>query len=148
MFRLLLLLLTVLVPALSQAAIETKTIEYRQGDTRLVGYLAYPKDAKAPLPGVLVVHEWKGLNDYARRRAEQLAELGLSLIHILTLKNDIFRRYLPPSHHLTDLGHRLMFSLFYPSLRTLLFQMDPETAHHWTLKLLRSACLLYTSRCV
>ena len=40
MIRLLLLLLTVLVPALSQAAIETKTIEYRQGDTRLVGYLA------------------------------------------------------------------------------------------------------------
>ena len=35
-----------------------------------------------------------------------------------------------------------MFSLFYPSLRTLLFQMDPETAHHWTLKLLRSAPLL------
>ncbi len=35
-----------------------------------------------------------------------------------------------------------MFSLFYPSLRTLLFQMDPETAHHWTLKLLRSTPLL------
>ncbi len=76
MFRLLLLLLTMLVPALSQAAIVTKTIEYRQGDTRLVGYLAYPQDAKAPLPGVLVVHEWKGLDDYAKRRAEQLAELG------------------------------------------------------------------------
>lgn len=73
---LLLLLLSGLAPALVQAAIETKTVEYRQGDTRLVGYLAYPKDAKGPLPGVLVVHEWKGLNDYAKRRAEQLAELG------------------------------------------------------------------------
>ena len=76
MSRLLLLLLTLLVPALSQAAIETKTIDYRQGDTRLVGYLAYPKAAKELLPGVLVVHEWMGLNDYAKRRAEQLAELG------------------------------------------------------------------------
>ena len=76
MSRLLLLLLTLLVPALSQAAIETKTIDYRQGDTRLVGYLAYPKEAKGPLPGVLVVHEWKGLDDYAKRRTEQLAELG------------------------------------------------------------------------
>ncbi len=71
---LLLLLLSGLAPAL--AAIETKAVEYRQGDTRLVGYLAYPKDAKGPLPGVLVVHEWKGLDDYAKRRAEQLAELG------------------------------------------------------------------------
>jgi len=65
-----------LVPALSQAAIETRTVEYQQGDTRLVGYLAYPKEAKGPLPGVLVVHEWMGLNDYAKRRADQLAELG------------------------------------------------------------------------
>lgn len=74
--RLLSLLLILLLPALARAAIETKTVEYRQGDTRLVGYLAYPKDAKGPLPGVLVVHEWMGLNDYAKRRAEQLAELG------------------------------------------------------------------------
>jgi dienelactone hydrolase len=73
---LLLLLLSGLAPALAQAAIETKTVEYQQGDTRLVGYLAYPKDARGPLPGVLVVHEWMGLNDYAKRRAEQLAELG------------------------------------------------------------------------
>lgn len=71
-----LLLLTLLTPLLAQAAVETKTVEYRQGDARLVGYLAYPKEAKAPLPGVLVVHEWMGLNDYAKRRAEQLAELG------------------------------------------------------------------------
>jgi len=73
---LLLLLLSGLAPALALAAIETKAIEYQQGDTRLVGYLAIPKDAKGPLPGVLVVHEWKGLNDYAKRRADQLAELG------------------------------------------------------------------------
>ena len=76
MSRLLLLILTLLVPALSQAAIVTKTVEYRQGDSRLVGYLAYPKDAKGPLPGILVIHEWMGLNDYAKRRTEQLAELG------------------------------------------------------------------------
>lgn len=73
---LLLLMLSGLVPALSQAAIETRTVEYQQGDTRLVGYLAYPKEAKGPLPGVLVIHEWMGLNDYAKRRADQLAELG------------------------------------------------------------------------
>ncbi len=57
---LLLLLLSGLAPTLVQAAIETRAVEYRQGDTRLVGYLT-PKDARRPLPGVLVVHEWKGL---------------------------------------------------------------------------------------
>lgn len=51
-------------------------MEYRQGNTRLVGYLAFPKDVTGPLPGILVVHEWMGLNDYAKHRADQLAELG------------------------------------------------------------------------
>lgn len=72
----LLFLLTLMVPALVQAAIETRSVEYRQGNTRLVGYLAFPKDVKGPLPGILVVHEWMGLNDYAKHRADQLAELG------------------------------------------------------------------------
>ena len=72
----LLLLLTLLMPTLVQAAIETRSVEYRQGNTRLVGYLAFPKDVTGPLPGILVVHEWMGLNDYAKHRADQLAELG------------------------------------------------------------------------
>ncbi len=76
MFKRLLLVLTLLAPMLSQAAIETKTVEYQQGDARLVGYLAYPQDVKELRPGVLVVHEWMGLNDYAKQRAEQLAKLG------------------------------------------------------------------------
>lgn len=47
-------------------------------------------------------------------------------------------RCLPSSHPLIALG-RLMLSLLYPPLRTLLFQFDPETAHDWTLQLLHSA---------
>jgi hypothetical protein len=39
------------------AEIVTRAIEYKQGDARLVGYLAYPKDSKTPPPGVLVVPE-------------------------------------------------------------------------------------------
>ena len=74
--RKMVLLLTLLMPALVQAAIETRSVEYRQGNTRLVGYLAFPKDVTGPLPGILVVHEWMGLNDYAKHRADQLAELG------------------------------------------------------------------------
>lgn len=53
-----------------------KTVEYEFDGTKLKGYVATPKDAKGKLPGVLVVHEWWGLNDYAKKRADMLAELG------------------------------------------------------------------------
>ena len=33
-------------------------------------------------PGVLVVHEWWGLNDYIRRRAHMLAELGFAALAV------------------------------------------------------------------
>lgn len=76
MSRLLLMGVLALLNVGAWADITTQTLEYRQGDTRLLGYLAYPKDGTAKHPGVLVVHEWQGLNDYAKHRAEQLAELG------------------------------------------------------------------------
>lgn len=60
----------------AQAELHTETVEYRHGDAVLEGYLAYDSQLEQPVPGVLVVHEWKGLNEYAKRRARQLAELG------------------------------------------------------------------------
>jgi len=62
--------------ASASAAIKTEAVEYKDGDTALEGYLAYDDSAKAPQPLVLVVHEWWGLNDYAKGRARQLAEMG------------------------------------------------------------------------
>lgn len=62
------------VPA--AAEIKLKAVEYRDGKTVLEGVLAYDDASKAPRPGVIVVHEWKGLNDYVQRRAGQLARLG------------------------------------------------------------------------
>lgn len=55
--------------------IVTEEITYNLGDTRLSGYLAYPRNA-TNVPGILVVHEWWGNNQYPRRRADMLAELG------------------------------------------------------------------------
>jgi dienelactone hydrolase len=60
----------------AQAQVHTELIEYRHGAALLEGYLAYDDSIASTRPGVLVVHEWKGLNDYAKRRAEQLAQLG------------------------------------------------------------------------
>ncbi len=59
-----------------QAKIMTQTIEYKQGDATLEGYLAYDDSISGARPGVLVVHQWLGLTDYEKHRAEQLASLG------------------------------------------------------------------------
>ena len=60
----------------TQAAIHTETVEYKQGDTTLEGFLAYDDSISGKRPGVLVVHQWLGLTDYEKHRAEMLAQLG------------------------------------------------------------------------
>ena len=54
----------------------TNRIEYAVGDASHQGYLAYDDEITATRPGVVIVHEWWGLNDYIVRRAHMLAELG------------------------------------------------------------------------
>ena len=60
----------------TQGAIHTETVDYKQGDTTLEGFLAYDDSISGKRPGVLVVHQWLGLTDYEKMRAKQLAELG------------------------------------------------------------------------
>jgi len=60
----------------ARAEVQTKTIEYKDGDTVLKGVLAWDDAMTGKQPGVLVVHEWWGLNDYAKSRAEALAREG------------------------------------------------------------------------
>jgi dienelactone hydrolase len=59
-----------------RAAIHTETIEYKQGDATLEGFVAYDDAIQGKRPGVLVVHQWMGLTDYEKHRAEMLARLG------------------------------------------------------------------------
>lgn len=73
--------LTVAVMALCSVAavsaeIVTETVTYKHGDVVLEGFIAYDNSTDTARPGVLVVHEWTGLNDYTRSRSRQLAELG------------------------------------------------------------------------
>jgi dienelactone hydrolase len=58
------------------ATVVTQTVEYRQDGTVMQGFLAYDDAITGKRPGVLVVHEWWGLNDFARERALKLAGLG------------------------------------------------------------------------
>ena len=53
-----------------------KRLLIRRDGVTLKGYLAYNDSIKEKRPGVLVVHEWWGNNDYSRKRADMLAELG------------------------------------------------------------------------
>lgn len=65
------------------AAIQTKEIPYKSADgTELLGYYAWDDSLKGKRPGIIVVHEWWGLNDYARRRARELAQLGYAALAI------------------------------------------------------------------
>lgn len=61
---------------LAEATIKTRTVEYKDGDTVLEGYLAYDDAIKGKMPAVLIVHEWTGLGEYVKKRAEQIAGLG------------------------------------------------------------------------
>lgn len=91
--RKLFLLLTLLCLAVSsEAAVKTKVIEYKQGDTVLEGYLAWDDATSAKRPGVLIVHEWTGINDHMKQRAEMLAKLGY-----VAFAADIYGKGIRPS---------------------------------------------------
>jgi len=62
--------------------VEGKDVQYSAEGVTLKGYLAYDKSIKGKRPAVLVVHEWWGLNDYARKRADMLAELGYAALAV------------------------------------------------------------------
>ncbi len=66
--------------SLAQAIVHGKEVTYTADGTTLKGYLAYDDAIKGKRPGVLVVHEWWGHNEYARKRAMMLAELGYTAL--------------------------------------------------------------------
>jgi len=72
----LLAVMMVLMAQSAQARLVTKNVEYRQGDTVLEGYLAYDDAVKGKRPGVLVIHEWTGVNSFVKTQVERLAALG------------------------------------------------------------------------
>jgi len=62
--------------AISSAAIVTKRVDYVFAGSILEGYLAYDDSSTAKRPGVLVVHDWNGIDGYEERRCRELAQLG------------------------------------------------------------------------
>jgi dienelactone hydrolase len=74
------MVMAVVGPATAAHKIEGKPVEYTAGGVTLKGYLAYDEHVKSKRPGVLVVHEWWGQNEYVRKRARMLAELGYTAL--------------------------------------------------------------------
>ena len=57
-------------------SIKTEEVKYTADGTTLKGFLSYDENQEGVRPGIIVVHEWWGNNDYSKRRAEMLAKLG------------------------------------------------------------------------
>jgi dienelactone hydrolase len=60
----------------ANSSIQTEEVNYPSEGRLCKGYVAYDETRKWKLPVVIIVHEWWGLNDYARSRARQIASLG------------------------------------------------------------------------
>jgi len=80
-----------LLPLTAQVKVET--VEYREGETVLQGYLAYDASRTGKRPAVLVVHDWMGVTEKTKARAEQLAALGY-----VALTADIYGKGVRPSN--------------------------------------------------
>lgn len=60
------------------AVLKGTTIELAGGKA----YLSLPANAKAPMPGVVVIHEWWGLNDNIKLWADRLAADGFAALAV------------------------------------------------------------------
>ncbi len=60
----------------ARGEVKVEAVEYKDGETALRGYLAYDDAVTGKRPGIMVIHEWWGCNDYVIGRAKQLAEMG------------------------------------------------------------------------
>ncbi len=61
---------------MKEPKLKEENINYMIDSLKMDGYIVYDENIEGKRPAVLVVHEWWGLNDYAKMRARELAKLG------------------------------------------------------------------------
>ena len=76
------LIITYLVPFSALAELKQEEVSYSADSIEMKGYLVYDDKFKGERPGVIVVHEWWGHNEYVRTRAAMLAKLGYTALAI------------------------------------------------------------------
>jgi dienelactone hydrolase len=71
-------MLVTVAASTASGAVKTREVDYKQAGTGtpLKGMIAWDDAKTGKRPGVLVVHEWWGLNEHARNAARKLAEAG------------------------------------------------------------------------
>jgi dienelactone hydrolase len=74
--KLAVLMLILVSSVITHAEIIGKVVEYTANNVALKGYIVYDNTLKVKRPAVIVVHEWWGVTDYPKKRAEMLASLG------------------------------------------------------------------------
>jgi carboxymethylenebutenolidase len=74
-------LLAIFLFAISAFAADSKTVSYKSGDETVQGVL-YTPSGKGPFPGLIVVHEWWGLNDWVKDQASKLADQGYAALAV------------------------------------------------------------------
>jgi dienelactone hydrolase len=60
----------------AKPVLKEEVVTYNAEGETLKGFIVYDENKKGKRPAILIVHEWWGLNDYAKNRARQLASLG------------------------------------------------------------------------
>lgn len=60
----------------SATELQRKIIDYKEGNKLFTGHLVYPEGTKTKSPGVLLIPEWWGINDFAKSMADRIAGEG------------------------------------------------------------------------
>ena len=89
--------------SISAFAADGKQVTYKSGDEIVSGMLYAPANAKGKLPGIVVIHEWYGLNDWVKEQAQKFADQGY-----VTLAIDLYRGKVAAG---PDEAHELMRGL-------------------------------------
>lgn len=70
------------------AAIKAEVIEIGKGDGKFSCYFAHPAGDK-PAPGLILIHEWWGLNDWVRRQADRFARQGYAALAVDLYRGEV-----------------------------------------------------------
>jgi carboxymethylenebutenolidase len=103
MKRIAIVLFACLILAATAFAADGKQVTYKSGDDTVSGMLYAPANAKGKLPGIVVIHEWYGLNDWVKEQAQKFADQGY-----VTLAVDLYRGKVAAG---PDEAHELMRGL-------------------------------------
>jgi carboxymethylenebutenolidase len=94
-----LLQIFILLFAVSTFGATAKDVSYKSGDDTVRG-IVYTPQGKGPFPGIVVIHEWWGLNDWVKGQASKLADQGY-----VTLAVDLYRGKVATT---PEVAHELM----------------------------------------